>query len=146
MHILKIDLPLHRFEAEWKALIALQREVGKAEDALRAKALSLPEVKEAARIAIQDNYRAAEPEAEIMRDQMRIRVSVRIDLTEEKAAEIAPPKPEQVKKLPPRVNLDVSTMNLLLNGKLLTQEQKARLILAQFGTAAGFIINGESEA
>jgi hypothetical protein len=148
MHVLKIEVPFWTFKEADEARKKAEQDLHRAMDSLKQQALAQPCVKEAARIALGGGgYNQSKPRAEI--ENGRVVVYVSIDLTEEKAAEIAPPKPDPAmlpKPSLPRLNLDVSTLNLLLNGKLLNDAQKSRLILSQLGAAAEFIVNGEVEA
>ena len=124
-HILKLEFYQSQFKEAHDELKAAEKAVGSAQSKLRAAALALPEVKEAARIAFGAGYNKADPKAEL--EGSKIVVSVFINLTEEKAQDPAKPATPEPKARR-SINMDPKTANVLLQGKLLTDAQKLALV------------------
>ena len=136
MHKMTNKIPLHTFAAEKKRFEEAGDELSRAQQAIIDAALALPHVREAAKITGYDSYRGSKPEARI--EAGLVIVDVLLDMKEVFPDAPGPSAPP-VKPVP-RVNLDIAMFNTLMNGKMLNDKQKSRLILAQFGPSADFIL------
>lgn len=140
MHKITIKTPLHTFPAEKKRREEAATELARAEQAILDRALALPHVADAAKIAGYVPHQISKPTARV--ESGWVLVDVFLDMKEVLPDTPAPAAPP-VKPIP-RVNLDITMFNTLMNGKMLNDTQKARLLLAQLGSAADFIL-GEGE-
>lgn len=107
---------------EWRDISEIRRGLDRREHALIESVKAHPKIDMAKRLG---GYDAPEVEIKISRDGASFAVSFfikEIHFVDDKTAE--PPQ----KARPSRVHLDPKTLNLLLNSKILTDEQKVALL------------------
>jgi hypothetical protein len=110
-------------KAEWKAIRAARADLDKREKALIEYVKANPKIEMARSLG---GYHAPEVKIDIAKDGASFWVSFIIAEQPVDGGEVAPAAPK--KPQTPRVFLDPKTLNLLLNGKMLTDEQKIALL------------------